>query len=298
MLNKILFVIVLGFFAGLTPANADTDPAASAKVKGRIIAARVQGHVDAVSTVDGNKRVLHDGDSVSEQTQIVTASGASIILVFSNGATLNLGGDSNLNIEQFQQDPFSTNEKVSDMKVEPGTSTTRLNLTKGELVGKVVHLNVDRGSEFTVETPVGAAGIRGTTFRIVFRPGPNGKAFFEVTTADGRVVFKGRTSAELSIPSGRQIVATFDVASGVPTSPLVLTDVPPAETAEIEAEAQDIETATISILFLGGNNGPNGGGGGAGNGGNNGVGPPGSPDNTPSLPAVPAPAITPGAGGP
>ena len=80
------------------------------------------------------------------------------------------------------------------MKQEPGTSTTKLNLSKGELVGKVVHLNVDKGSEFTVQTPVGAAGIRGTTFRIIFRPGPDGKAFFSVTTADGRVVFTGITS--------------------------------------------------------------------------------------------------------
>ena len=56
------------------------------------------------------------------------------------------------------------------MKQEPGTSVTKLNLTRGELVGRVVHLNVDKGSEFTVRTPVGAAGIRGTIFRIIFRP--------------------------------------------------------------------------------------------------------------------------------
>lgn len=304
MLNKILFVITLGLVVGLAPASADTTPSAPARQKGRIIAARVQGHAEAVMKADGTRRVIHDGDAVTEQTEIVTSPGASVILVFSNGATVNVGADSNLDIEQFDQDPFATDQKVSDMKQEPGISTTRLNLTKGELVGKVVHLNVDRGSEFTVETPVGAAGIRGTTFRIVFRPGPGGKAFFSVTTADGRVLFTGTTSGPLSVPAGKQVVATFQFTPGGGlTSPvLVTTDTPPSENADILAAAQEIESAILNTIFQG-NNGPNGGngggnGGGGGGGGGAGGTPPGAPDSTPSLPAIAAPATTPGAGGP
>jgi hypothetical protein len=292
MLNKILFVMALGFFVGLSPADADTTSAPGARVKGRIVAARVQGHVEAISKADGQKRVLHDGDSVTEQTEIVTSVGANIILVFSNGATVNVAADSTLDIEQFDQDPFSTQLKVSTMTQEPGTSTTRLNLTKGELIGKVVHLNVDRGSKFTVQTPVGAAGIRGTTFRVVFRPGPNGTAFFSVTTAVGRVVFTGTTAAPVPIPSGKQAAAMFDVKSGAPKAPVVLTDVSPADAAAIEAAAEAIEAAVIDLLFgPSGNNGPNG------NGSGNGT-PPSTPDNAPPLPAIPAPATTPGAGGP
>jgi hypothetical protein len=296
MLNKILFVIALGFFVGLAPGFADTASTPGGRVKGRIIAARVQGHVEAVSKADGLRRVLHGGDAVTERTEIVTSSGSNVILVFSNGATVNVAADSTLDIEQFDQDPFSAELKVSTMKQEPGTSTTRLNLTKGELVGKVVHLNVDRGSTFTVQTPVGAAGIRGTTFRVIFRPGPNGTAFFSVATADGRVVYTGNTGAPLGVPSGKQAAATFDIKSGVPTAPVVLTDLSPADAAAIEAAAEAIEAAVIDLLFgPSGNNGPNGNGGGSG-GGN---GPsPGVPDNAPPLPAIPAPATTPGAGGP
>jgi hypothetical protein len=308
MLNKILFVIALGFFAGLASANADPTP--GARVKGRIIAARVEGHVDAISKVDGTRRALHDGDRLSEQTTVVTAPGANAILVFSNGATVNLAGDSNLDIEQFDQDPFAESIKVSDMTHETGTSTTRLNLTKGELVGKVVHLNVDRGSAFTVQTPVGAAGIRGTTFRIVFRPAPNGKTFISITTADGLVVFRGVTSAPLNIPAGKQVSATFDYTPGQ-TSPvdLVTSDISPADLAAIEAAAQEIVGATTTIIIQS-NNGPNGGdgsgnggsagngGGGNGNGNGNGGNGTGSADDTPPPPAIPAPATTPGAGGP
>jgi hypothetical protein len=291
MFNKIFLAIALGFLVGLTPASADPAAGSSGRVKGRIIAARVQGHVEAISKADGQKRTLHDGDRLSEQTEIVTYAGASIILVFSNGATVNIAADSTLDIEQFDQDPFAEDLKVSQMKNELGTSTTRLNLTKGELVGKVVHLNVDRGSAFTVQTPVGAAGIRGTTFLIVYRPGPNGTAFFSVATADGIVVFTGTTAQAIAIPSGKQIQVTFDINSGSPTAPIVLTDISPEVAALIEAMSQAIEAAIEDTIFgPSGNNAPNGGGKG------NGIG--ASPGDLPSLPVVPAPATTPGAGRP
>ncbi len=213
----------------------------------------------AVSKAGGQPVQLHDGDQISDQTQVVTSPDASVILVFSNGATVNVAADSTLDIDEFLQDPFTSDQKVSEMTSEQGTSTTRLNLTKGELVGKVVHLNVDHGSEFTVQTPVGAAGIRGTTFRIVFRPAPGGKAFFVVTTADGTVVFRGITSAPVSIPAGKQVVATFDytppspgnAGSTVQSTPVTIqtSDVPPAESAAIQNVSQAIVTATVNTVF-------------------------------------------------
>jgi hypothetical protein len=309
MLNKILCVIILGTIVGLAPVGAQTAPAAPARIKGKIVAARVEGHVTAVSKVDGATRVLHDGDYVTDQTEIVTAVGANVILSFSNGATVNVAADSTLDIDDFEQDPFAA-EKVSDMTQEPGTSITKLNLTKGELVGKVVHLNVDRGSEFTVQTPVGAAGIRGTTFRIVFRPAPGGKAFFVVTTADGTVVFRGVTSAPVDIPAGKQVVATFNytpasTSGGVTTpatasTPLILTttDVSATESAAIQVASQAIVTAVVNQTFApsGAGGGGGNGGGGNGGGGNGGNNTPPPPDNTPPNPANPLPDTTPGAG--
>jgi hypothetical protein len=300
MLNKILLAIALGFFAGLTPADAQTapvTPAAPARVKGQIIAARVQGHVQAIAKADGQTRVLHEGDKVTDQTQIVTAPGASVILVFSNGATVNVAPDSTLDIELFEQDPFATEQKVSDMTAEPGTSTTKLNLTKGELVGKVAHLNVDKGSEFTVQTPVGAAGIRGTIFRIVFRPSRDGKAFFVITTSDGTVVFRGVTSGPISVPAGKQVVATFNytppsspggtTAPPTTTVPVTTNDTSPAEESQITTIVQAFVGADTTVTFP---STPGGGGNGSGTGGGS------NPDNTPSPPAQPAPATTNGAG--
>ena len=76
-------------------------PDGSCQGKGQDLAARVQGHVDAVLKADGSTRVLHDGDAVTDGTKIVTGAGSSVILVFSNGATVNVADDSTLNIDEF-----------------------------------------------------------------------------------------------------------------------------------------------------------------------------------------------------
>jgi hypothetical protein len=287
MLNKILFVIILGAFSSLASVEAQTAPAAPAKVQGRIIAARVEGHVEAIPNAGGPTKVLHDGDVITDGNTVVTSPGANVILVFSNGATLNVAADSSLNIEQFIQDPFASDLKVSDMKEEPGTSTTKLSLTKGELVGKVVHLNVDKGSEFTVQTPVGAAGIRGTTFRIVFRPGPNGTTLFSVLTSEGRVVLSGVSSTPVSIPAGNKVVVSFDITGNVASTPVVLTAATGTELTQIQVATQAIVTAVTNTVIT---NSSGGGGGGGGNGGGN------NNNNAPPPPAPAPPATTSGAG--
>jgi hypothetical protein len=168
-----------------TPAAAPADPLPSQA--GEIKAAKVTGSV-SVKVAD-QTRDLHNGDSVEQNATVITALNSSVVLVFSNGATTQLGADTVMTVEQFLQDPFAQDQKVADMQEEPTRSTTKLNLTKGELVGKVVHLKHDKGSTFTVQTPVGAAGIRGTTFRIVFRPQGTGLAFFALSTVEGNVNF-------------------------------------------------------------------------------------------------------------
>ena len=185
---------------------------------------------------------------------MTTAPGAIAILVFSNGATVNVAEDSTLDIvDQFEQDPFAQDLKISDMKHEEGTSTTKLSLARGELVGKVVHLNVDKGSEFTVQTPVGAAGIRGTTFRIVFKPAKNGKVFFVVTTTEERRRLQGQRQPPSAFLRARRSSRPSRLygthghwnrrATTVPTVDLVTSDIPPAEAAAIVTTTLNIEQA-------------------------------------------------------
>ncbi len=185
--------LILFAVGALVSLHAQTPAAPAAPADsmqpGQIIAAKVTGSV--TMSVNGAAAVkLNNNDPVPEHATVNTEDDASVVLVFSNGATTQLGAGTQLVIDQFLQDPFSAAIKVADLDGEPTRSRTKLKLTHGELVGNVKHLKHDQGSTFVVDTPVGAAGIRGTTFRIVFRPNGTGLAFFSLSTVEGNVNFQ------------------------------------------------------------------------------------------------------------
>ncbi|MDB6092968.1 MAG: hypothetical protein JWM32_530 [Verrucomicrobia bacterium] len=246
------------FLCGLATVFAVSGHAQTGRVAGRIVAAKVKGTVTALNTADNTKKELHDNDAISEKYVVTTAQNSSVILVFSNGSTINLAQDSTLSIEEFLQDPFSTSYSMANASEEPSTSVTKLTLARGELVGNVKHLHKDGAdpSSFTVNTPVGAAGIRGTTFRIVFRPDSTGKAFFTLSTAEGEVVLTGTTAQNTNIPTGQEVTVTVNVevdAAGNVTisgAPVFVTgDIPPATQAAIAQATQDMIAANSAVIF-------------------------------------------------
>ena len=182
-----------------TPAGPATG-ASAVMPPGEVKAVKVSGRVSM--TVDGVTTTLNKDDLVKQTAKINTENNSSVVLAFSNGATTQLGPDTELVIEEFLQDPFPNTIAVASLTDEPTTSRTRLALNHGELVGEVKHLKREKGSRFDVQTPVGAAGIRGTTFRIVFRPQGTGQAFFQLTTAVGEVAFVQPNASGSGTPAG------------------------------------------------------------------------------------------------
>lgn len=179
-----LIVFTIGLMGSL---RAQTPSARATMPPGLVLVARTTGTVSMI--LDGVTNVLKQEDKIPQTAMVKTAPASSAVLVFSNGATTQLGEDTELIIQEFLQDPFAAQIQVAALQEEPSASRTRLKLNKGELVGNVKKLQHARGSTFTIETPVGAAGIRGTTFRIVFRPTGQGLAFFSLSTVEGNVAF-------------------------------------------------------------------------------------------------------------
>ncbi|MDQ5980272.1 MAG: FecR protein [Verrucomicrobiota bacterium] len=202
---------------------------------GQIKAARVQGDVQKISDA-GTAVSLKDGDAVVQTDSIATGKGASVVLVFSNGSSVRLGSESRMRIDEFLADPLDAPINAAD-KIEPKRSKTTLNLSYGEMVGDVKKLN--SSSSYSIKTPVGAAGIRGTIYRIVFRPSSDGKAFFQIQTAEGLVVMEGVTNAEVPVAEGKEVVVEIDTEK--PDEAKVLTrEIPPADASIIRAAAQEI----------------------------------------------------------
>lgn len=210
-------VLVLVAATGGMAQTAATTPAPASMVVGAIKAANVRGSVKRVNLIDQTESPLQNGDTLIQSNAIVTGPGdSSAILVFANGATVKVGNDSRLEIKEFLIDPLQVDiANVAALTHEPTASRTNLRLEFGEMVGNVKTLNRAAGSTFSVSTPAGAAGIRGTIFRIVYRPAGNGQAFnYQLSTSEGIVLFEGVTSAGLAavnVPLGQEIVVVAQV---------------------------------------------------------------------------------------
>jgi hypothetical protein len=214
---------------------------------GKIVAARVEGDVQKVLQ-DQSSVPLKNGDQLLETQTVKTGKSSSVVLVFENGSSVKLGAESSLAIDEFKIDPLGEAVDMSTLKAEPTVSKTSLNLAYGEMVGDVKKLNTNKGSTFNIKTPVGAAGIRGTIFRIVFRPSADGKAFFTVSTADGRVVMEGVTTQDIPVESGKEVVVTVDVPEpAAPTAPGE-TPAPVTPPAPPVIVTQDIPPATAAVI--------------------------------------------------
>jgi hypothetical protein len=236
-----------------------TGPAPASMVVGAIKAANVRGTVTKVNLVDRSETPLRNGEVLIQDNAILTGPGdSSVVLVFSNGSTVKVGNESRLEIREFLMDPLQTDiPNIAALTNEPTVSRTHLRLEFGEMVGKVKTLNRAAGSAFTVSTPAGAAGIRGTTFRIVYRPTGDGQAFnFSLSTSEGVVLFEGTTAAGLAavdVPLGQEIVlvATLNPATNtmIVSLPLAVGGGSALVTVPISpAAAAVLQTTTVQVL--------------------------------------------------
>ena len=276
MLRKFSFwIFAFGFFASFvaeasaqtpTPAPAAAAPVPTRGVEGAIYAKRVRGTVTAQDNATQATRALKEGDEIKQGVTVITGKSrdSSVVLVFSNGAKVNLAADSILNIEEYLTESSTEQIDVATLVAEPNSSSTKLHLAQGELVGNVVKLNRDRGSQFIVQTPVGAAGIRGTTFRVTFRPDPAnpGHYTFSVSKPEGNVnvTMQGATgtvSAPVSVADNREVVVsvqgTINATTGqitVTAPPQIITQsIPPATAAIITTAAvQAVEAAQAVVV--------------------------------------------------
>jgi len=258
-------------FVAQSSAQAPAAAAGSVQLNiGQIKATRVVGKVSfediATKTVQplANDQIIHQG------TIVKTDVDSSVVLVFGNGASINLAHTSELNIDTFLQHPFSdpTFEPGKALE-EPSVSITNITLKRGELVGNVKRLRSGQGSKFTVGTPVGAAGIRGTTFRIVYRPTGNGQAFnFSIMTVEGNVEVE-LASGTVTLPgvavtANQEIVineVTVDPATNTLTvttaggQQAAVTVAPPVELApvttaqQVQAKAAELVIAVAAVVF-------------------------------------------------
>jgi len=248
------------------PAASPAAPAANnSQPRGYIAVMRVTGEAYVFEAGDTLRFALRTGSLVSAGQQIATGPKANVMLAFSNGATVTIGENAIVAVDEFTQTPFSEMFKMAEATKEPSISKTRLNLVRGEVLANVKKLNSSEGSFFEVKTPIGVAGIRGTTFEISYFPpsfknGPtatrdtapantnNGTPTFELVMLEGTIAMHvtGK-SRPIIVPEGKELVLTGDEADT--DTPIEPSATPAPAQALLLQQAQTMLAAASNITM-------------------------------------------------
>lgn len=251
--------------AQVPPAGSDLpNPSSGTLVPGYILAKRVTGTVKVMDDATQQLRQVKEGDRLKQGETVITAPDkqSSVVLVFSSGATVQLGADTQLGIERFLQELWSGNYNIGEAEKEPSTSQVKLEMARGEIVGKIIKLDKDRGSSFTIRTPIGVAGVRGTTVAGRYRANENdptqivaviavleGVMSFAPTLAPG-----AGEGGEVLIPGNNELVVNVVSSPGrppqiaTPPSQLVPAPLSPASTVLLQSGVQQILQTTENLV--------------------------------------------------
>lgn len=120
------------------------------------------------------------GTALPQGAVVKTGEKSSATIVFSSGSVAGIGANSVVEVSKFLQEPF---KGALTAGAEPSVSDTEIVLVEGELISNVAKLR--KGSKYSVTSPVGAAGVRGTIFFASYNS-KTGEGVFEV--AEGSIV--------------------------------------------------------------------------------------------------------------
>lgn len=177
-----------------------------------ILVARVSGDVTIADVATNEFRPLTKGMKIGQGVTIQTGADGTAILLFSNGSTLTVKPNTKLGIDEYLQSPTDkqTAEEINQLDKEPSTSKTKLRLLEGDLVGSVKKLDTDNGSSFQIDSPIGTAGIRGTTWSMSVRITQDG-ATGSFGIAVGNGFFIPLNGAEQAVGSDVEIIITANL---------------------------------------------------------------------------------------
>lgn len=221
--------------------TAISEETGKKRVPGKIVVAGVTGKVEAVEPEGKSSRALKQNDLVTEKSTVNVDKASTATLAFWNGSTVNLSENSSLVISQFLQDPFGVHNSATVLTEEPTTSVTKLDLVKGKVVCDVKKLRVDQGSSLIVNTPVGAAGVRGTIFAVsyVADPGGGGKWTHTLSVTEGSVSLTDSKGNVTMVNAGQEVVASVKVTIDATTGEVTVTEVVEFQVKDIPKDRQD-----------------------------------------------------------
>jgi|GEM_PF-2861243 len=222
-----LLIASLGALISLVPAVASAASGAIWAVK-----------VDGDAWIEGTARTRIVKDAVIPAgASIRTEANGNVVLLFQNGSTINIRPGSKFSIQEFSCDPFDPSKvNYPSQRSEPGKSSrTKVSVQDGSIIAKVRRLK--GGSTFDIGTPLGTAGIRGTTvYAEVDMNNAENPVSFGV--ADGSATFQFNNGQTVNVGGNTAIGAT----------PQGQAPGPPANAGQMLSTAQQVgQTMTMAV---------------------------------------------------
>ncbi len=163
-------------------------------VVGNVKVLQVEGVGAVLIDSAGRRSEITPGSFIRQGSKVITGPNSNVSLLFENGSTVNVQPGSELSIDQFLRNPFDSDAvNFKKLENEPSNSVTNLSVPAGNIIFEVAKLK--KGSSLDIKTPVGVAGIRGTSGSA----GSDG-----VTTATGLISVTTATGTT-NVPAGSQI---------------------------------------------------------------------------------------------
>ncbi len=222
LLTMPMKTILRSLLGGLFAAAFVVVAQAADLAPGAFSAGTVKGDVTYKLAGTTQYLALTAGTALPQGATIKTGDDSLAAIVFSNGAVATVRSNSEVEVTKFQQEVFSGPLPSGS---EPSVSSTEIKVINGSVVSKVAKLK--QGSSYVVNSPVGAAGVRGTTFMVTYNAATGA---YSVATLEGEVVYEG------TLPGSGTPVRGGESFNGTTTTSLSRSEI-----AQIEAAIrQDI----------------------------------------------------------
>ena len=176
---------------------------------GAVVVADITG--SAAVTVSGQRRVPKPEERLRIGSTLTTGRMSLFTVTLSNGATVQLGSESEVELEEFGQAPVSGNVKLADLREEPTLSRTRLNLLRGDVMLDVKPLKVTRGSSFHLTLSAGTLRISEGTVRARVQMSDLGLGVATIELTKGRADFEVTGGTVLTLPAGGTLAFALEI---------------------------------------------------------------------------------------
>ena len=164
------------------------------------------------------RRPIKADERLRVGSTVVTERMSLATLILSNGATLRIGSESELEVEEFGQAAISGSMKFAELKEEPTISRTRIQLARGDVVVDVKPLKGSRGSSFMLTMVAGTVRTLEGAFHARVRMSDLGLGVCTLELEKGSAEFELIGGKFQPVPVGRQLAFAIEIdkSTGAP----------------------------------------------------------------------------------